>query len=200
MLRLSRGTCIKNPLMVVYVGSGLNIILDLIVFALPIPKILGLQLCIHKKIGTCMVFLVGLFVTVCSIVRLYFVVRWRASQNPTWNNSPVGTWSLIEIDVGIICACMPALSGRLRKLWMATIGKHISALYHAGRERSTTPEEIDIQRNNGCWRPPSWTGSGKLGADAIVRNVSIKVSDEMELMNKDSGIEFAGSSRENLWR
>lgn len=29
------------------------------------------------------------------------------SQNPTWDNWSVCNWSVVEINVGIMCACMP---------------------------------------------------------------------------------------------
>lgn len=182
----------------VYTGSGFNIVLDLVVFALPIPKILGLNLSTPKKTGTCMVFLVGLFVTVCSIVRLNYVVRWRASLNPTWNNTAIGTWSLIEIDVGIICACMPALSGRLRNLWRATIGRHTDAMFHAGPTPSESPEEPALRLGSDHLRPPSWTRDGKFVVGAGVESISTRVSDELELVDKDSAMEFASQICENL--
>lgn len=48
-------------------------------------------------------------VTVVSIVRLEGLVTFANSINPTWDNWSTGIWSTIEINVGIICACMPSL-------------------------------------------------------------------------------------------
>jgi hypothetical protein len=36
-------------------------------------------------------------------------MKFAASDNPTWDQADVIHWSNIEINVGIICACMPAL-------------------------------------------------------------------------------------------
>jgi hypothetical protein len=48
-------------------------------------------------------------VTVVSGLRLKSLVNFAASNNPTWDQTEVIKWSNIEINVGIICACMPAL-------------------------------------------------------------------------------------------
>lgn len=48
-------------------------------------------------------------VTVVSIVRLQSLVSFANSDNPTWDNLRVSQWSTIEVNVGIICACMPTL-------------------------------------------------------------------------------------------
>jgi hypothetical protein len=36
-------------------------------------------------------------------------VGFANSQNPTWDNFDVSNWSTIEINVGIICTCLPTL-------------------------------------------------------------------------------------------
>jgi len=44
-----------------------------------------------------------------SIIRLQSLVHFASSTNATWDNLPVGVWSTIEINVGIICVSMPSL-------------------------------------------------------------------------------------------
>lgn len=48
-------------------------------------------------------------VTVVSIIRIPALVTLGRSNNPTWDNFEAGMWSTIEINVGIICICMPTL-------------------------------------------------------------------------------------------
>jgi hypothetical protein len=48
-------------------------------------------------------------VTIVSILRLQSLVHFASSSNPTWDQADVISWSNIEINVGIICACMPSL-------------------------------------------------------------------------------------------
>lgn len=39
------------------------------------------------------------------------------SSNPTWDNFPVSLWSTVEINVGIMCTCMPTLRLLLVRLF-----------------------------------------------------------------------------------
>lgn len=48
-------------------------------------------------------------VTIVSILRLQSLVHFANSKNPTWDQWGVMAWSTVEINVGIICACMPAI-------------------------------------------------------------------------------------------
>lgn len=44
-----------------------------------------------------------------SIIRLQALVTFAKSSNATSDNFPVSLWSTVEINVGIICTCMPTL-------------------------------------------------------------------------------------------
>lgn len=69
-----------------------------------------------KKIGIICTFLVGLFVTICSAIRLRALIGWNKSTNPTMDYANLAAWSLVELDVGVICACMPGMAGLFRRL------------------------------------------------------------------------------------
>ena len=48
-------------------------------------------------------------VTVVSIIRVKALITLGRSSNMTWDNYPVALWSTIEMNVGIMCICMPTL-------------------------------------------------------------------------------------------
>lgn len=75
-----------------------------------------LDLSWKKKVGIIFTFLVGLFVTICSVVRLQALIGWTLSTNPTMDYAKLAVWSLVELDVGVICACMPGMAGLFRRL------------------------------------------------------------------------------------
>lgn len=62
-------------------------------------------------------FSVGAIVIFTSAMRLYSLVHFANSQNITWDYVEAGYWSLIEIDVSIICGCMPAHRMLLARTW-----------------------------------------------------------------------------------
>ena len=44
-----------------------------------------------------------------SVLRLQSLIHFGNSLNPTWDQTDASNWSTIEINVGIVCACLPAL-------------------------------------------------------------------------------------------
>lgn len=180
-----RGTCI-NSMAQIYAGAGINITWDLAVFFLPIPRLIKVQISARKKVGICITFLVGLFVTVCSIVRLVYLIQWHATTNPTWTYSPIALWSLVECDVGIVCACMPALAGPIKRFWIATVGQPLSKFYASRAKTPTSGSTLDHSRKGSQgWRTISRPTDSKPGDGSIMCNVSLNVSDEVELVGKD---------------
>lgn len=47
---------------------------------------------------------------------MWTITLWGRSTNPTLDYSSLGLWSIIELDVGIICACMPGMATLLRRI------------------------------------------------------------------------------------
>lgn len=91
------GTCI-NRLGAAYTYGGLNVAYDIIVIALPIPKLLRLDVGSRQKIGILSCFLVGFIATGCSIVRLFTLQGLTTARNITWDFVPAGFWSLVSLD------------------------------------------------------------------------------------------------------
>merc|ERR1711881_788047 len=90
-----------------FVYAAINMSLDIIIFLLPISQVLHLQMGLRKKIGVTVMFAVGLFVTLCSIVRLPTILKWGKTANPTYDYAQLAIWSLLEMMFGVICACFP---------------------------------------------------------------------------------------------
>ncbi|KAM0258924.1 hypothetical protein ACHAQJ_003580 [Trichoderma viride] len=103
-----KGTCL-NSNAIGWANASISIALDLWMLAIPLWQIRKLKLHWKKKIGVVMMFFVGTFVTVVSIVRLQFIVNLGSSTNPTFDQVDVSIWSTVEINIGIICTCMPSL-------------------------------------------------------------------------------------------
>ncbi|KAH9217069.1 hypothetical protein DL95DRAFT_263739, partial [Leptodontidium sp. 2 PMI_412] len=92
-----------------WANAAISIALDVWMLALPMTQLVNLNLHWKKKLSVAAMFGVGAFVTIVSIVRLQSLVKFSNSQNPTWDYIAIGYWSTIEINVGIICACMPSI-------------------------------------------------------------------------------------------
>ncbi|TKA66173.1 hypothetical protein B0A49_09140 [Cryomyces minteri] len=89
--------------------AGINIALDFSVLALPIPVITQLRLPKKQKRGLVLVFLLGGFVCMVSVVRLARVYMAAVREDWTCSGIEAIAWSAIEANVGIICASLMAL-------------------------------------------------------------------------------------------
>jgi hypothetical protein len=112
----------------IYINSAFNITFDLVVFFLPVPKLLALRVKDRRrKFGAVLAFLLGLFVTVCSIVRLKYLAQLGRVANATYHYNAISLWSGLEGDVGVICACMPTIAGPVLWFFRDKVGSRIGS-------------------------------------------------------------------------
>lgn len=104
----SRGRCININLFA-WINAALAIAVDVWMIAIPLSQIKKLELHWKKKIGVAIMFLIGTFVTIVSVLRLQSLIYFANSKNPTWDQWIVGWWSTIEVNVGMICTCLPTV-------------------------------------------------------------------------------------------
>ncbi|TWU74313.1 hypothetical protein ED733_005756 [Metarhizium rileyi] len=91
------------------IHGAFKIAIDVWMIVLSLSQIQRLELHWKKRVGVTFMFLLGTFVTVVSILRLQSLVNFANSTNPTWDNWIVGWWSTIEVNVGMICTCLPTV-------------------------------------------------------------------------------------------
>lgn len=127
---LHEGTCSDIHLQG-WIAAGVNIVLDAIVMVLPLKHLAGLNMNLKRKLMVMAMFSVGIIVIVISALRLYTLAYFAKSQNITWDYFEAGYWSLLEIDVSIICGCMPAHRLLVSRLWPM-----IKLTFHTGKSNS----------------------------------------------------------------
>ncbi|RFU28030.1 hypothetical protein B7463_g8306, partial [Scytalidium lignicola] len=142
-----QGTCL-NANGLGWSNAAISILLDVWMLGLPLSQLPALQLHWKKKLGVTMMFVVGTFVTVVSILRLQSLLHFAKSSNPTWDNLAVSQWSTVEINVGIICACMPSLRALLVRLFPKILGttQNSKSAYYGNNSRSYAGGNISVNR------------------------------------------------------
>jgi hypothetical protein len=90
-------------------NAGIQISTDVWLVILPMPVLFRLRLPRRQKCALIFVFALGVFVCATSIVRLVMLINLIDSPNLTKENTSAATWSFIEANVAIICACLPPL-------------------------------------------------------------------------------------------
>ena len=184
------------------VMAGINIVLDLAVFFLPIPKVVKLETSTQKKIGVCMTFLVGLFVTVVSIIRLVELVQHISTSNPTWEFNPIGIWSQAEVNVGVLCACMPSFARLIRQFWSVTVGPYVTSKIsnrYGSRISKKKSEQWQFD-DGGRLKSLSSHGVAKAASVASVYERKLESSDELELVEKYPSVSTEGKEHDHRYR
>ncbi|XWW98940.1 hypothetical protein V2A60_006944 [Cordyceps javanica] len=108
-----------------WIHGGVSVAIDVWMIGIPLHQIRKLELHWKKKVGAAIMFLTGTFVTIVSALRLRSLVYFANSINPTWDELPVALWATIEINVGLMCACLPTLRLILVRMWPRVFGSTI---------------------------------------------------------------------------
>ncbi|KAI4116276.1 MAG: hypothetical protein LQ338_007743 [Usnochroma carphineum] len=131
---LTKGECLPNDA-TFYGLAAVTIVFDVIIFLLPIPLLLKLNINLKKKIALVCVFLLGLLTTVCSVMRTVQI----STIAKTGNSTMLVLWGVIELNVGIILTCIPtlgplfpALTGGSSSTTLSQNRFKLSALTHHG--------------------------------------------------------------------
>jgi hypothetical protein len=120
-----------TDIVVIYLSSApLNIITDLAILVLPMPILTSMRLPKKQKTILVVTFGFGIFVAVIDVVRIAYLQQaakthlqnvqdhqtpsgsasWNSNTDDfSWYASLSFMWSTIEINVGIMCACVPAM-------------------------------------------------------------------------------------------
>ncbi|KAF2261281.1 hypothetical protein CC78DRAFT_419158, partial [Lojkania enalia] len=106
--------CINYVAMIISCGA-INIITDFIMLVLPIPILWKLQVSQHRKWVLMLMFLMGAFVCVISIVRLFYAQH-VDTVDPTWDFVWPSMISGLECCSAILTACIPTYRPLVNKI------------------------------------------------------------------------------------
>ncbi|CAN9178359.1 unnamed protein product [Alternaria alternata] len=93
----------------------INIITDFLILCLPIPMLRALQLPIKQKVLLGLVFALGSGVVVISTVRIIYVYSMISDPDSTYNVAKACIFSTVELNGGVICACIALLKPFIQK-------------------------------------------------------------------------------------
>ncbi|KAI7232011.1 hypothetical protein KC330_g6109 [Hortaea werneckii] len=114
--------CIHLP-EVYYLAICINLSTDVLIFVMPIPKILKLDaLSSRDKLVTSIMFLLGLVATVAAGVRIALVHKFLYTTNFTYENAEFDVLYFVEISICVTCACVPSCARLARKTWRTIRG------------------------------------------------------------------------------
>ncbi|KAJ9144184.1 Integral membrane protein [Pleurostoma richardsiae] len=99
-----------------FASAIINVVGDVAVLSLPLPVVWRLHTSRSKKWSLSFLFLLGLFVCVASVFRI-IAVNEIDPEDFTFSNVGGGLWSTVEVEIGFICANLPAIRPLVNK-WL----------------------------------------------------------------------------------
>ena len=90
------GTCLPNTT-TFYGLAAVTIVFDVVIFFLPIPLLIRLNIGNKKKVALICVFLLGLLTTICSGLRMGQI----STISKTGNSTMLVLWGVIELNTGV---------------------------------------------------------------------------------------------------
>jgi hypothetical protein len=93
----------------------MNIITDVATTILPLPVFKSLNLPKRQRYILMGVFGMGGVVCLISVLRLSSLYTISISTDVSWDNPLAAIWSSTEVNVGILCSCLPTLKGCLTR-------------------------------------------------------------------------------------
>ncbi|KAI1346871.1 hypothetical protein F5Y01DRAFT_296904 [Xylaria sp. FL0043] len=124
-----------------WIQAGVNIVLDLLVIILPLPSLMKLSTSKERKIRIIIMFALGFFITVISILRLRTLVVFANSTNVSYDYVEPGLYSVIEASVSIIVGCLPSVRALLITVMPKCFGTSRSGLPTAQNPQSESERQ-----------------------------------------------------------
>ncbi|KAM0437788.1 hypothetical protein ACHAPT_002153 [Fusarium lateritium] len=126
-----------------YANAGFSIATDVLILMLPMQPIWASKLSMAHKRGLMLVFALGGFVTVTSIMRATTLRFSTTSPNTTYDITST-LWTMIEENVAIICACLPMCRMPLTLFFPS---------WFAGIKASSSEDYALSDRSGDVWKP-----------------------------------------------
>ncbi|KAF2853227.1 hypothetical protein T440DRAFT_487680 [Plenodomus tracheiphilus IPT5] len=175
-----------------FTNAGINILQDFMIILLPMPVIRSLNLGKRQKGALIGIFAVGGFVCVVSILRLPQLLLISNSTDPTYDNAPAATWSSVEANVGIICACLPLLRPLVTRCFPGIFTSQKHSTHTAPRAYSTigTSRGIrhDLQSHHNAYAMNSKIRHCPGGEDEDGRDIQVVTDIRVQVEDDDGNV------------
>ncbi|KAF1998244.1 hypothetical protein P154DRAFT_604186 [Amniculicola lignicola CBS 123094] len=158
MVSASASSCQDDANLVSSIQAGFNIGSDLYLLLIPIPPIMKLKTTMAKKVRIAFIFALGLLATVCSGLTLNYRIQTLRTVDVSWIYIPVIICSIFELNIGLICACLPCIPALLKseriqsflsiRTWsiFTSRGGSTSNLYSGSKDSHKRSQYSDIEK------------------------------------------------------
>jgi hypothetical protein len=118
------GTCIDNEKFW-YANAGFSVATDVIILCMPMPLVRQLQIPRVQKVALIVVFALGGFVVITSCLRMTTINLAAVTPDTTYDITST-MWTVIEMNIAIVCACLPMIRPLIVRLFPKLMPKSSS--------------------------------------------------------------------------
>lgn len=172
-----------------YMGASIpNVITDVVLVIMPIPYVWKLHAPVAQRIVLAGIFALGAFVSIVSIIRLSVLLKTADSTlDLTYTFKDVYLWSLVEVNVGLICVCLPSLRPMIRVIGLDSIFS-----FSRSRPSANTPDPY-----RGLSKDKSGHSTSRKKSNSLFTTVGggtrAGEEDEFEMIGKEERMEGKGA-------
>ncbi|KAF7597167.1 hypothetical protein BBP40_009506 [Aspergillus hancockii] len=154
----SKASC--TSIITLYLASApINIITDIAILFLPMPILTKIHLPWRQKIILTATFGGGVFVTIIDVIRIVYLQRAATQSNQALQSTRINSgalinissyaalsfmWSVVEVNMSMICSCIPLLKPLIARVIPKMIG-------HTSRNRRSTTDTTDDSTTTGAF-------------------------------------------------
>ncbi|KFY76548.1 hypothetical protein V499_03839 [Pseudogymnoascus sp. VKM F-103] len=190
-----------------FAASPTNVATDIVILILPIPILTGMQLPRKQKVILVFTFALGIFVMIVDVIRINalqntILIITAGGPVPTTTDSledttdfaylvsPALMWSAVEINVGIICACIPTLRPLVKRVvpWLIEqVGSHSSDGLSKPKPKPWPENQtLDVQvTTNGSWGVTAPTEDRPIHPDARDSDIQLEFLTENNIAARE---------------
>ncbi|RHZ53964.1 putative integral membrane protein [Aspergillus thermomutatus] len=110
------GTCLDQSA-IILADAVVSVVSDITILLVPLPLTLSLQMPMRKKLRVMGILGAGGLACASSVVRLILILKTGQSKDGTYSFMRINMFGNAEIAIGVICACLPALSALISRVY-----------------------------------------------------------------------------------
>ncbi|KAF2028875.1 hypothetical protein EK21DRAFT_68843 [Setomelanomma holmii] len=137
-----QGHCINSNAFY-HATSGFHIVMDFWILVLPLKLILRIPRAPREKLALFFIFSLGIISTIASVIRLQSLRIFTLSNDPFYDSLPINTWSMVEVNIGILCASIPTLKPLVSRAQRHRT-KHALARYSNQKQDGEWPRDSKV--------------------------------------------------------
>jgi hypothetical protein len=179
-----------------YAISACALVQDIILLILPLAFLRNLQMKRYRKIAVGLMFTVGTFGAVATMMRLPSLSTFKISIDPTWDYVSVTKWSQLELAAGIVCLSIPSIrvivamiipASLKEKLRMNTLAKAYGRSNSRSAPKSNSSNTSKLHNNSNVHKEireqESWGNESKVSHTVVTVQEPPPVKTRIRFMN-----------------